>query len=503
MLCPSCGAPNGAERNRCVRCEAPLRRRAPTSSRRWSGPEAEPPPRPRRVRARDAEERRLGPDAPKETEIIDRTLAEPLPAFLRADTERESPQAPGPSLPAFLLEPDDGRTLDGPPVPRPTAPRGGSADADPDARTALRAPPLRPMRSLGVSDVPTRYPDDGPRRPLVHDLEMDGPGTEADITLPIGGRGAAGTGDPGRSTEQVLAEDLLGPRARTAPRDGPDEDDEEPSTVLQDPEAFAAAYAAARGPSLEPQPVYLDPPADISAEPELPSGARHPREERPEPTLLAPGELAGLPHAAEARAIRPMVPPEPIEATDPGVELRSTPLRSGTEPAEETLPESPGPDDTRPVSPVSVVTVAPLWRRLAGLAVDAALLVGLTIAATGALAPHGDRLPSRLEPDLWLLLVFEPAVLVEMGGIALVTVMMGGLMEGLVGWTPGKGVTGLRAARADGAPIGVGAGLARAALAPMSLGLLGAGMAWVLVDRRCRALHEHLTGTLTVRASGD
>ena len=90
------------------------------------------------------------------------------------------------------------------------------------------------------------------------------------------------------------------------------------------------------------------------------------------------------------------------------------------------------------------------------------------------------------------LLHMIPEAVERSGGAATVSLWV------LVGFTPGKGLLGLRILRADGQRIGLGRAIVRYAGYWVSLIFLGLGFIWILFDRRRRGWHDKLAGTCVV-----
>jgi uncharacterized RDD family membrane protein YckC len=295
----------------------------------------------------------------------------------------------------------------------------------------------------------------------------------------------------------------------------------------------------------------------LLVEPEAPSSA--PRQEEPPPdfTVAAPGELAGLapspplPPGEVRRGLATPIPPQPldfgsdsaslaIEVDAPEVDpsepsfRRMTP-RSGLEltdssaeaygggddelsmPGDAVVPMEPPPDwlhpaldaeppreeveDTRAlpkITPTPRLRIAPLWRRLGALGVDAGVgvaFVALAAVSTGgALAlPAGDLRPEVLV-DLLLDASLGRDAAIGLG----VAFGLATALNASLGASIGKLVFGLEIVRRGGAAVRPARGALRGLLSLPGLALLGAGVAWVIVDRRCRAWHDLVAGTVVV-----
>lgn len=234
-------------------------------------------------------------------------------------------------------------------------------------------------------------------------------------------------------------------------------------------------------------------------------------------------------------ALRPMAPFQAAEDTDPG----RADLASGLESldGELSMPgdnvsglpepddgwlhaahgssahlgpdEFEGVDDTRALPSFEVervraaaLRVAPLWRRLGGMVLDATLVAALSLLVVWAWPSAESLLPRSWEPGTWVLALFEGGLALPLAcGLGLAITLTGAL-QALAGASFGKVVFGLKLVRSKD---GVRAGFVRTALRTLAMlpGLvfLGAGAAWVLIDRRCRAWHDLLSGTVVVTRS--
>jgi len=138
------------------------------------------------------------------------------------------------------------------------------------------------------------------------------------------------------------------------------------------------------------------------------------------------------------------------------------------------------------------IPLAPgLARRLAAMLYDSLLLAALWFTATALLlAVSGGHLA---DPDrsLWLLVALRVSLL-------LVTLLF---FAGF--WVHGGQTLGMRAWRlklvsASGGPVSWSQAVWRFAAAIPSVGLLGIGLLWVLIDRERCAVHDRLSGTRLV-----
>ncbi len=142
-------------------------------------------------------------------------------------------------------------------------------------------------------------------------------------------------------------------------------------------------------------------------------------------------------------------------------------------------------------------------RRLLALVIDSVVLLAL-VAVPLLLGVFGDRLASAdwLDPD-------DVGVMLVQGNLTLPLVLLFGLMlissalsHGLAGRSLGKLVCGLELVRKKtGARTGMPRAIVRAVLSLFSVLLGGAGYLWLILDRRARTFHDHLTGTVVVVAS--
>ena len=138
------------------------------------------------------------------------------------------------------------------------------------------------------------------------------------------------------------------------------------------------------------------------------------------------------------------------------------------------------------------IPLAPgLARRFAAMLYDSLLLAALWFTATALLlAVSGGHLA---DPDrsLWLLVTLRACLL-------LITLLF---FAGF--WVHGGQTLGMRAWRlklvsASGGPGSWGRAVWRFAAAIPSVGLLGIGLLWVLIDRERCAVHDRLSGTRLV-----
>ena len=157
-------------------------------------------------------------------------------------------------------------------------------------------------------------------------------------------------------------------------------------------------------------------------------------------------------------------------------------------------PLSARPDNPRSAfmaSHFSIPAAPSLVRRLAAMLYDGLLLVALWFVVTALLlGVSGGHLADPDRP-LWLLNTLRACLL-------LVTFLF---FAGF--WTQGGQTLGMRAWRlqltgASGGPVSWKQALWRFAAALPSVGALGLGLFWLLLDREHRALHDRLSGTRLV-----
>lgn len=131
------------------------------------------------------------------------------------------------------------------------------------------------------------------------------------------------------------------------------------------------------------------------------------------------------------------------------------------------------------------------FRRLAAMLYDLLLLIALWFAATALLlVVSGGHLADPDRP-LWLLHVLQASLM-------LVTCLFFAWF-----WTHGGQTLGMRAwrfriMRADGGPVNWKQALIRFVVAIPSVGALGIGYFWMLIDRDRCALHDLLSDTRLV-----
>lgn len=131
---------------------------------------------------------------------------------------------------------------------------------------------------------------------------------------------------------------------------------------------------------------------------------------------------------------------------------------------------------------------APLWRRLAAGAYDVLPLAALWMAAGAIALPFGRE--GFIAPGtLW----FQLLLLAVTVAYYAASWKRGGQTIGMRAWR-------VRVRSADPAqPLGWGRALLRFAVALASLGALGIGVLWALIDARGRMWHDVVAKTVVVR----
>jgi uncharacterized RDD family membrane protein YckC len=144
----------------------------------------------------------------------------------------------------------------------------------------------------------------------------------------------------------------------------------------------------------------------------------------------------------------------------------------------------------RPAEGVGTPPRAGLARRLAALVYDGLLLLALLFGATFAVLPltGGEAVP-----------VAEPAFRAYLLGVVYAYFALPWVRSGQ---TLGLKAWHLRVEGRDGGRLTWSRALARLLAALPSVGLLGLGLLWVLVDRDGLAWHDRLSGTRVVRVEG-
>jgi uncharacterized RDD family membrane protein YckC len=142
-------------------------------------------------------------------------------------------------------------------------------------------------------------------------------------------------------------------------------------------------------------------------------------------------------------------------------------------------------------------------RRLAAAAVDAAVLLALSLCVTLLTATALGASPPKLReigPDFLVagLLDRSPMAVGAVGLFLGLTVLYQLYCAGMAGQTFGMKLLGIRLISARGQAPGAGRGLVRVLGFSISV-LPGAlGWLWAIFDREHRALHDHLAGTYVI-----
>lgn len=137
-------------------------------------------------------------------------------------------------------------------------------------------------------------------------------------------------------------------------------------------------------------------------------------------------------------------------------------------------------------------TPASLWLRLAAAIYDLFPLLALWMltAALVLFAAHGNV--DVAHPSLGYRLTLRAALLAVTAGYFVISWSRGGQTIGMRAWR-------LRVVGMDGSPLRWPRALLRFAIALVSLGALGIGFLWCLVDRERRGWHDIVARTTVVR----
>lgn len=133
---------------------------------------------------------------------------------------------------------------------------------------------------------------------------------------------------------------------------------------------------------------------------------------------------------------------------------------------------------------------AGLLRRLGALCYDSVLLAAILFVATALVLPLNGG--EALRPGQWLYSAYLLAV----------TAFFFGWFWTHGGQTLGMKAWGLRVCRYDGRAVGWRQAVFRMLGAGLSIGALGLGYLWVLIDRERAAWHDRLSGTRVIRTEG-
>ncbi|MCK6552863.1 RDD family protein, partial [Myxococcota bacterium] len=269
------------------------------------------------------------------------------------------------------------------------------------------------------------------------------------------------------------------------------------STPIVEPRALSESDDPLRAPAAMQSPLRLDSGVPMRTRTEPDGDAR---------ALLTPvfslGEDPSLAPAHElTRAYVPDENPAPVPVPRqmPGVPIvpafRPEQMRAQTELKPQAAP--PRQPDTLHLDLPHVV------RRVGAMFVDG-LVVGAMAIAPAVLGLVGAPIPlaSFLDPDPLSGLLMSGALVVPAIVLAIVVLVSSGVAHAVAGRSLGKLVLGLELVEAKtGAPASRPRALVRAVLSLVSLALFGLGYLWVIVDRRSRALHDVLSGTVVVVSS--
>lgn len=147
--------------------------------------------------------------------------------------------------------------------------------------------------------------------------------------------------------------------------------------------------------------------------------------------------------------------------------------------------------------------VASGFRRITAVLID-----GLVLAAIAGVpvvfGVFGDTLASAsyIDPDQVSTLLVTGALKRPALVFAVAVLVSSALGHALAGRSLGKLVMGLEVVtRRTGRRPGPVRSIVRALLSLVSLALMAVGYLWLIVDRRSRALHDWLSGTVVVRSS--
>lgn len=130
---------------------------------------------------------------------------------------------------------------------------------------------------------------------------------------------------------------------------------------------------------------------------------------------------------------------------------------------------------------------AGLWPRLAAGAYDTLVVAGLLMLTSLAVigARGGAAVPAGSHG-------YQAFIVLQVVAYFTAFWSRGGQTVGMRAWR-------LRIETADGRPLAVTAALLRILATLVAVAPLGAGIAWILVDRERRGLHDRLAGTRVVR----
>lgn len=142
-----------------------------------------------------------------------------------------------------------------------------------------------------------------------------------------------------------------------------------------------------------------------------------------------------------------------------------------------------------PVPPVSPDTAAGFWRRFAARSVDSIVAYGFSFLVLVSLTP------SNVPVTAYILSAPKTATLVGMGSFLVYFTFL----HGAFGQTFGKMLLGIRVVGVSGARISYGRALVRSLGDIVSAVTLSLGYVLAALNKRKRALHDFLAGTVVVR----
>ena len=151
------------------------------------------------------------------------------------------------------------------------------------------------------------------------------------------------------------------------------------------------------------------------------------------------------------------------------------------------------------------VHIAGFWIRSLAGALDLLVLAPVLLACALALR-LALPVPSGAEAELasWLLeMLIERNPMVLAAGAFVTGVMLAyvGIFTGLCGRTIGQRILGLEVIDDQGEAPGWLPVVMRTAALPVGLFFVGLGVLWIAFDREAQGFHDHVAGTLVIRAT--
>lgn len=398
-------------------------------------------------------------------DLDDRTLAAPVPRQ--------------PSRPTDIFSSSSG-------ISRISGAYPAVKPAEPQSEPILEAQPVSFLRStesdqeeesiLGFLVEPTAPPlSSGADAEAPPEYTVAAPGElaglDGDVSFPDFGEGLSLDDEPGVASHAVRQ----GLAAPVPQRPGAD------SLELATPPFEAPSLELSSVEALPPSP-FDEPLSDVpNMSPHEPAEVTDSAMEALDSGQLSmPGD-AVIPLDHDDGWLHPALPSEPEPVPEVGLEDTRH------------LPQAQLPQALLPVR----LHVTPLWRRLAALSVDGGLGLGMVLLVAGQVLA-GTSNP--FEPEAWILILARPETLLMLAltGVAALALLSG--FEAFLSRSPGKLCFGLWTVESrTGHRLGTPRALGRTVVSMLGLSLLGAGFAWILVDRRCRAWHDVFTGTVVVR----